>query len=440
MIKLGSTGVRPSSALTWVPWLVGAATLAPLAIFHARFAELFWFGDEWDMLEQLTQQGAAAWSWKIFGDVFFPIFKLSWSSLLFAGGGSYLVMISALWVTHAVNVALLGRLLRQEGFGWIGAIFVMLVFGFTSANLETVGWAVQWGAILAMTFFLGAALWLGGRQEPSGGGVYLGILLALVTASALSFSRGILTGGVLAVASLWPVPERTCPVGWAARWGRALLCLLPAAVVAATIARYAPGNQTHLFDHNGTLRHAAQFGLWYFSVNPAYRLLGCSSWAPSTALLLGAPKAALIGWGLWHSQGRGRRLLTVLLLFDVGNAVLLGVGRYDTGLSMVTSSRYQYVSLICTLPFVGCLLEALPGQPSFAAPRLALAATAIVAATWLSARSWSVDLAGWSDARGRATRELLFVNPRPPAQGAVPGIPYFSTARAQELARQYHLH
>jgi hypothetical protein len=440
MTKPGSAEVPSPAALPWVPWLIGALTLLPFAICRTRLAELFWFGDEWDLLDQITRQGLGAWTWTVFAENFVPLFKLGWSGLVLAGGGSYLVMLAALWISHALNVALLGGWLRQAGFGWISSIFTMLIFGLASANLETLTWSVQWSAVLATTFFLGAALWQGGPLQVNGGFRSLGILFALSSASALSFSRGVLTGAALALASLWPTPAGSPAVPWNARLRQAFFCLLPAAAVAAAIAHYATGNQSHLLDNPGTLGRATEYGLWYFALNPAYRLFGCHAWGLTTTIELGALKLAAIGWALAFSRGSVRRLLAVLLLFDLGNAVLLGIGRYHTGLETVISSRYQYASLLCTLPFAGYALERLVASCAPAPARVALASALIVAATWLSARSWADDLRGWAEARGRVTRALIFTDPNPPAMGAVPGIPFMSTARARELAAHYHLH
>lgn len=435
MTKPGSAAVPAQSALPWVPWLAGLAAFAPFLILHRYFAAFFWFGDEWDLLGQISQQGLGPWIWKVFAENFVPLFKIGWGGLVFIGDGSYFVMLAALWLTHAVNVALLGQWLRQEGFGWISSIFSMLIFGLASANIETLAWSVQWSAVLATTFFLGAAIWLGSERVHGSKASYLGILLALVSASALSFSRGVLTGTALALASIWPAPGSR-----AARAGQAALCLLPTVVVSGLIAAYATGNQTHLLDGSGTLRRVAQYGWWYFALNPGYGLFGCSSREPSTLFALGFAKVGLITWALWHTRGRPRRLLAVLLSYDLGNAVLLGIGRYHTGLGTVTSSRYQYASLLCTLPFAGCLLEDGLRLLSRAPLRLALATAVILTTTWLSARTWSRDLASWSDARGRVTRNLIFVDSNPPALGAVPGIPFLSTAGAKQIARQYHLH
>jgi hypothetical protein len=96
--------------------------------------------------------------------------------------------------------------------------------------------------------------------------------------------------------------------------------------------------------------------------------------------------------------------------------------------------------LLCTLPFLGFAFAAwLEPLPS---PRLrrALAFGLGLLFIGLNARDWPQAAADFATHRGRNTRELLLRHPNPPAENAVPGIPFLPTARAKELIAIYHLH
>lgn len=421
------------------PWLFGLLALIPLAACWDDFRTLFWFGDDWDQLDQIARLGFWTWMGRVFAENFVPLFKLAWGGLMFAGHGGYFAMILALWLTHAVNVALLEKLLRQEGFGWTSTSLTLVGFGLASVNIETLGWSIQWSAVLSTTFFLMTALWYGRLEECGPPALSsFGILLAFAAASALTFSRGVLTGFSLTFASLLPARS---PRPLSVRLKVAVCGLLPALTVALLILAFASGNQ-HEVVRGRNLGAMAQFALWYFSLNPLHWLLDMDSWGFRTTLLLGLAKTALILWAFRHADGRQRRLLGLFLAFEIGNSVLLGIGRYHTGLEATISSRYHYNALLCTLPFAGLAVEGLLRRrfPPWAGPRCAVAVALVVAAALWAARDWRQTARDFCDSRGRATRDLIFLQPQPPAEGAIPGIPSLSTARAKELVETFHLH
>lgn len=407
----------------WILAAAGAGSLLPYVLYHAMFARLFWFGDEFDLIDQFSRMGFWKWVWLAFAENFVPVFKVLWGGAALAFGGSYGAMIALLWLTHALNVTLLGRLLRAGGLGWVGVLCCQIVFGLAPTNLETLGWSVQWSAVLSLLFML-AALDAFFRRP----GVGRPVVHSL--GSALTFSRGVLTGPLVALASLLTGRRE-------GRWGRVVLYLAPAVVVAALIVLLAEGNHQHMRGHGAA---ALVYGLWYFCLNPAYDLLGIASWGWRTTLLLGALKVSLLTWALRRSGGRLRALLVVLLVFDLGNAMLLGVGRFNTGLLTVGSSRYQYASLAATLPFVGFGLEYWVGRLRFPpAGRRLVAGAALAALAAVLIRSWSVDLDRFTTWRGTDSRRILFVEAAPDPHG-VPGIPFMPMDRAKQLIAQYHLH
>ncbi len=418
----------------WLPWLIGAMSLLPLFACWHDLRELFWFGDDWDLIDQIDHYGFWSWVARPFAENYEPLFKLAWGGVLFGGGGSYALMLAAMWLTHALTVALVAKLLRAAGFSWFVTLFSCAAFGLAAIQVEMLVWSTQWSAGLATLFLVGAALvyfqtasWTWPRQLA---------LAALVVASALSFSRGVLAGialGAVAIFSGW--------IGGASRrpqWRLAALCLGPALIVTLVIAVF-----SHL--HSGRFAgHTAEifrFGSWYFALSPLHRWADIDSWGWRTTALLGCAKVALIVFAFARTRGTRRELLALLLLVELGNAVLLGLGRFHTEIEATISSRYQYSSLICTMPFLACALEALLDYlPDFDSLRRAAAIAAIVIGAWIAARHWPTNARQWSTDLGRTTRTLLFVDSHPPEKEAVPGIPAMSTARAKELVAKYHLH
>ncbi len=413
--------------------LGGVAALLPPLWQWGAFRELYWFGDEWDLLSQIDQAGFGPWVWSVFAENFVPLFKVLWGGAVLLSGGSYGVMLALLWATHALNAVLFARLLHRAGFPLAAVVACQLTFGLSVVNIETLAWTVQWSAVLATTFLLLGLLAVVGRR---GAAAALPALVLSSAASALSFSRGVLTGALLALVQLWPQARLRLDLRGRAL-GRAAACLLPAAATAGVIAVFASGNHRSLEGH---LPEAATYAAWYFALNPLHRLAAVDSYGPLTTGLVGAVKLGLLAWGLRRAGAEQRHLLAALLAFDLGNSVLLGIGRHHTGLETAISSRYQYGSLLATLPFLGLAFHAaLERVPR--ALHLRRAAAALLAAGGIAyaLHGWSREAPGFAESRGTVTRRLLHEDPAPPAMGAVPGIPFLATERAKELQRRFGL-
>jgi hypothetical protein len=410
----------------WVPPAMGLLALLPLAVYHGMFGRLFWFGDEFDLVDQMDRLGIWRWAWIALGENFVPLFKFLWGGAVLATGGSYAAMIALLWLTHAANVALLGRLMRTCRLPWEAVLLAQAVLGLAPVNFETLAWSIQWSQVLSLGFMM---LALDGFFRGPGSLAPVG----WAAASALSFSRGALTGLLLALACAWPGagppsirPRRRAVLG------AAYLLTSAAAIVLVTLI--APtANPRHMAGHWGD---ASVFFAWCYCLNPAYRFLGIASRGPGPVIVLGVLKIALVGWALARSRGRARALFAILTLFDLGNAVLLGIGRYHTGLPQAVSSRYQYASLIAILPLAGFWFsrqwERIPGPR--ASRRLALAAL-LAAACVLMCLEWRVELDPFTVWRGTDSRRTFLSG-----AGPVPGSPGTSMERAGELVSRYHLH
>ncbi|HVU35375.1 MAG TPA: hypothetical protein VHE61_18200 [Opitutaceae bacterium] len=422
----------------WLPWSLALVSFLPLLWCRHDFQGMFWFGDEWDQLDQISRQGFWHWSFRCFGENFAPVLKMTWGALALGSHGSYLGVLVAVWCVHACCIILLGFWMRASGFGSLATAFVLLGFGLAVTNVETLGWSIQLITVQGMAFFLGAAWWHHARERDGdwtpGALILFALLLVL---STFSFVRGPLAGVALAGATiLFPSQGRGRR---SARWLVTAVCLIPAAISVAVVMTIAPGNQHHPFAAG--IREPALFAASYYLLNPAYKFVTESAWTTPTLLLCGAGKIAVLACGWRAASSSQRRLLLPLFVFDFGNAVLMGIGRYNEPLITATSSRYQYISLICTLPFFGVLLETvLHAIPASTIVRRVSAALALAVATWVAMHNWPSVMSGWAEYRGRNTRYTVFQDPNPAPEGAIPGIPFLQTRRAKELVAQYHLH
>jgi hypothetical protein len=337
-----------------------------------------------------------------------------------------------------VNTALLGRLLFRAGLSWPGAAFAMVVFALPVANLETLGWSVQWSAILALAFLLWGLLWHETHATRHAGWSWPGHapLVLFATASAVCFSRGVLTGGVLAAALLLPLLTRRAEARWRVR--AALWCLAPALLVTVIITQFGGGNPQRMAGHWGD---ALQFALTFLLLNPGHLLLGEPALGSAPSLAIGALKLAVLAAGFALARGGTRRLLVLLFIFDVGNALILGIGRHHTGLIAATGSRYCYGSLAATLPFVAVLVSWAFERLQKLEPARRVAATALLAVVAiLLLRGWPRELPAFTGWRGVEMRQLMLVPYTTDPAATVPALDFMHLERAKALQRAYNLH
>jgi hypothetical protein len=419
-------------------WLLPAGLLAmlPLLVLKREFGQLFWFGDEWDLIDLIDRMGFWKWTWMVFAENFVPLFKIMWGGCLHLFGGSYWAMLLILWSTHALNTILMGRVMRTCRFDWPAIWLAQVIFALTPINVETLGWSVQWSAVLAPTFML-LALDLHVRRQPHLAPFSLKTHLAffaLSLASALCFSRGILTGVLIAIASLWPAENFKATLK--SRLIYAGVVLLPALLAAAAIILFSSGNHQGLSGH---VHEVVSYAGKYFALNPLYWLLRMDSWGSHTITALAGLKLAIIIHALRKSHGPQRLLLLLLLAFDLANSALIGIGRYHTEALAVVSSRYQYGSLLVFLPMLGvCFEQALRNLPSILRSRAAVVLVLLCLA-WKTARGWPAEIRAFIPYRGTENRQLLLGEGQT-ADSTVPGTPYMTSPRAKELIKKYNLH
>ena len=394
-----------------VVWLMAFAGLLPLLVFAGEFHKLYWFHDDWEMLDGASRLGLWRWVPEPFlKESVIPVSKLLWIAAVRLGGGSYFAMISVLFATHAANVWLYGEILRRLQLPAMAIAFALATFGLAWSNIETLLWFIQWTPVLAMTFFLAAWLWLIAR-EPRGPAGIAGYTMMLI-ASALSSSRGIVSGLAASV------------FAWRTGRGRHLIlaAIAPSALLMVVMKMVMAGRPAPL------LWDSALFAVYHWLLNPLYLLLPIphKTVGGSALLICGTIKGAVIA-AAWLRLREQRPLLASLLCFDVLTSAAAGYARAGTGIEASVSSRYQYISLFCFGPFIGLVL---------ARQRRAVAATVFIAWLIVLAWPWRRHAPRWVQERGVQVRRSLEMtadsDPLWPTQ--------ITAARARELIREYHLH
>lgn len=424
------------SAPWWLLGALGIAAVLPFLIWNASFRELMWFADDFFLLDQLCILGFNAWNFSPFAENFVPLFKALWAAVVFGFDGSYTAMLGVLWFTHAVNSALLALALTRAGVSRALTAAAVLCFALTPANIETLGWSVQWSAMLATCFLLLGFCWLLGREDeaPNWRGVVT--LTLLSAASACCFSRGVLTGILLGLGYVLPALLKADWSGLRQRLPGAVWCAVPSLLVTWAIKQGASGNHQQLMGHLGDI---LEFSASFFLLNPGQNLAG-GMLTPFLILLLAGAKLAVIAAALWLAQGRLRGWLLLLLACDLGNALLVGLGRYHTGFFAAMSSRYQYSSLITTLPFAAVLGDYLLGWLKTPAWRHGLATALIVLLAGWCLRGWPAELKDFCLWRGTELRELLAAPATNDPAVRVPALEFMHVERAKALQRTYNLH
>lgn len=419
----------------WPALVAALLTLFPLLQNQRDFRVLFYFEDEWDLLSLWDQRGFGPWAGQVFAENFVPLFKTLWGGSILFFGGSYFALILLLWLNHALNAALLCRIVQRLGCSGSVALLAAAGFGLSPLHYESLAWSVQWSAVLAFTFALFGLLAIvpdssGELAAPRWKQITIACTCSL--ASALCFSRGILTGPALALVMLLSGAQAE---RWVYRLAKAVLVLLPSLAVSLVIAIVSSGNHHHLRD---TLLPATNFALHYFGESPLRTSFSDTSVSDGAALALTLVHLALAGLAWKLATPRLRPLVIALLAFEIGNAVLLGVGRYHTGIPSAGCSRYQYTAIACMLPLAAILVQRLL---VFVPQRWGnvLAAAAVAGLIWHAAIHWPPIMHNWQTWRGAELRAALS-QPNYPANDHFTRLPWMTNERARELVARFSLH
>jgi hypothetical protein len=431
--SFSESGTRRAPA--WLPTVGGLLALTPFVTCAPEFRKLFWFGDEWDQLEELQRAGFWRYLTSTFAENFVPLFKALWVVTIAVGGGSYFAVLGAVWLTHAVNVMLLGMILRQVGFGFVGIATALVLAGFAASNIETLAWTIQWSAVLAQTFYLFGILTFlhlaDGRDHRTSS---FWMLAAASLASSLSFSRGVLSGCAIAFTCAVPCGIRS--VVPRVRAVAALMAAIPAVSVAVVIAFNAHGNHERILQ-GPALQMAARLGAHFLCLNPFQRIWNLES-RESLLVVLGATKISLYVIAFARVRARARWLVWLSLVLEISNAALVSVGRFHTGIDAAVGSRYQYVPLFCLAVPVGVVVDWFGATLSSLSPLTRwFAPVAPVLLAWSIARPWREQMHAWSGWRGMDVRALLDARRD---STLMPFVATVSTAEAHRLQERFHLH
>lgn len=423
-------------------WLLAFLALAPLVVFWPKVSQIFWFGDEWDQLDLILTRGFWGWVASPFGENVAPLAKLTWGGLVMGAGGNYSLMLACVWALHVVNVGLLGAWMRAAKFRWFSVSLTLVVFGLASVHIESLGWSIVLIIVQATTFILAAGFWLEKRfdQHPSRG-VPAVMPALLLLAAAFTSVRGVPTGAAFAASAMagFIASDFGSRPSWRSVAVSGAILLTTTLFSGAMVARFATGNHQNMGGAGGNYWPAVEYAFYYWTLNPFHRLLDVAGIGYRTAVLLGSLKIFIIAIGLRRANPGQLRLLVSLLLFEFASAALLGLGRFHTGIGTTISSRYQYLSVICTFPFAALVLESMIDRIRTNRLRAGLAVVAVAVAAVLAVRRWPAELSHWASWRGKAHIQALMSDPSPPPTGAIPGIPSMPTDRAVEIMAHFDI-
>ncbi len=393
--------------------IAGFCCILPLIVFSRSFHNLYYFHDDWVLLDGAARTNTIQWAFEPFlVDSFIPVFKVLWIAALHLFGGSYFGLIVLLWITHAMICLIFGFLLARFEIPLPAIAFAMLTFGLAWSNIETLGWSMQWCSQLALLFFL-IAWWVSLRIIEKGRGVF--VFALCIVLSTLSSQRGIISGLVLGVFVLLSAAERKRKVE--------LFCIsiIPSVCVAILM----------LVLHRDAFHFlaAARYGVYYFLLNPLYYLLSIpkETLAVPELVLYGSLKVVIMVWALWKADFQWRPILLTLAALDMITAVMLGAGRSHLALDSTVSYRYQYLSLLSFGPFAGLVL--------FRHKKPILVAVFLV---WVAVLvyPWKRHAPRWAGWRGLDIRSHLATYP----QDARFDPSSITVGRARDLQKLYHLH
>jgi hypothetical protein len=414
----------------WAPAFTGVLCLLPLILLWTKFRQLYWFHDDWDLVSDMERYGIAGSMFKPFAENVVPAFRVLWAAAVHVVHGSYFGMIMLLWGTHLAILWVTAAVLRRCGFNWQGQSVVVLTLGLAWSNVETLGWATQWSSLLATFFFVLGWLFVLRAQFDSNARWAGACAVLCAVLSALSFSRGVVTGALLAFYALASDRNRhrNLTIALAAVTGVMLL------VYYFLLSGYGNFQQVNA----GSVYGMVSYALHYLLLNPLYHFIPMPHKAVDLRALIvaGVLKIVIITAGLALANDRQRKLLWTLLLFDAGTAGLLAVGRYRLGLDTSTSYRYQHVSLLCFAPFLAVAAVKAFDLIKSSRQRRIIGSVAFACWALVLGWPWRRHIDRWVLYRGSNLKTEL-------AATAIDqrfGLSQETAGRAQELIRIYGLH
>src|SRR5580693_10563861 len=118
---------RATQAIIWGSAFV---SVLPLLFYWSHFKELFFFHDDFLLLDELSRTTLIRWIFHPFlNESIFPLFKSLWIAAVWSSGGSYMALIALQWVTHFAICLAFGWLLIRMRLPAVAAGFAILTFG-----------------------------------------------------------------------------------------------------------------------------------------------------------------------------------------------------------------------------------------------------------------------------------------------------------------------
>lgn len=321
--------------------LAAVALATTLFCFIAyRPAQLYFFGDTWDILAEFHERGWVT-MWRMHNEHFMPVSKalLYFQYVLFRMNNlPYQAVDIAL---HSCNAALLYILAGDVTPFMVPRIFGALFFAFSGVYWETTMWEAGQQTTLALLFMLLSLVLCGGYlRKPAAGLLAFTVLSALLASWSMGF--GLLVVPLLALQALAfaasQAPGRRA-------WKRVMLiCALPAAAVLVGFAAATFVNRQGIAAaaRETTLHNVVWMIPWTVA---ALRGMAASYRSPVCAPLLLGGISLLVGLFFrryFLSKDRLLALLMPVAMLLLPHA-LAAVGRAQSGTAFAASSRYQYL-------------------------------------------------------------------------------------------------
>ena len=423
-------------------WVFYGSLIAwlPLVFYSEHFLKFFYFTNEWDMLHDMDVVGYWKWVFQFRAELFIPVFKFLWTAVVLAGDGNYHHLIYAVFINHMIILILLGYLLRQWGFGPFPVLFVQCVLGANYTHIEVFTWTSQWIGLIALTSFL-IILIIFSKGYIRGENLNISNLLWVFVFSllgALSFGRGVVNGAALLGVCLLLFLLRDSRARFL--WAPGIAAFVPCLAVSLIIVGWSFMHSANLADSGGQIGDILSFFGYGISLNPWYQQIRGLEIDVLHASGLFILNFSIFAMGAYWAKPSQRPVLYVLILFFLGDAALIALGRNHLPVETIPSWRYQYFSIFVMAPFIGIILSRLIRI----IPTVPLRSGVAICVLWFSTEwvfnPWSIYLPSWAESRGVQTRELVLAEDIDPEASTISGYYKITNERAVELAEKYNLH
>ena len=384
--------------------------------------------------------GYGNWLLGYYGGNFVPLFKLFWSGLIFGGNGNYHLLLIGGFFLHMSFLFLLGNLLRIWGFGWFSIVFCQLIIGLNYTHIEILSWSTQSSNLLSYIFFMGILLLCSRAylRSSHSSWVTCGVIALLSLAGALCFPRGVLNGisllGLCVVLFVLKDPRGRY------LWKPAACAFIPCIAIALMTAVWLSQYSLEFSQSESKLDLVVSHFYHRISLNPWFQQIRDLQISGSLSLVLIQLNLIVIFLGIRLSNTRQRPLFYLLILFFLGNAVLLSLGRYHLPVASVAAWRYQYGALIVFVPFVGLIAEKLLELIWDKKVRTVLSVLILILGSQWVFKPWQMHLPDWAQDRGVYTRELIVSEDVIPSEHTISRFYEITNERAIELNEKYNLH